>query len=95
VTDQEQMLAALGARWQPYGHTTVYEKLPALPLDPSTTKLGSGSKISIDATRQWPEEGGPEVFPALNRTLLQTGAPDVFDRVDQKWGEQIRSWRPA
>lgn len=94
VTVQEQMLAALGARWQPFGNTTIYEKLPALPLDPSTTKRATGSKIAIDATRQWPEEGGPGEFPALNRTLLQAGAPDAFDRVDQKWGEQIRDWRP-
>jgi 4-hydroxy-3-polyprenylbenzoate decarboxylase len=93
ITNQEQMLAALGARWQPYGNTTIYEKLPTLPLDPSTIKRGRGSKIAIDATRQWPEEGGPETFPGWNRTLLEAGAPDAFANVDAKWGEQIRDWR--
>ncbi len=93
VTNQEQMLAALGARWQPYGNTTIYEKLPALPLDPSTIQRGRGSKIAIDATRQWPEEGGPENFPRWNRTLLEEGAPDAIANVDAKWGEMIRDWR--
>ena len=93
VTNQEQMLAALGARWQPYGNTEVFESLPALPLDPSTTKLGRGSKIAIDATRQWPEEGGPPHRPEMNRALLENGAPDAFDRVDDEWGELIKSWR--
>jgi 3-polyprenyl-4-hydroxybenzoate decarboxylase len=87
------MLAALGARWQPHGNATIYEKLPTLPLDPSTIKRGRGSKIAIDATRQWPEEGGPEDFPGWNRALLEEGAPDAFSNVDGKWGELIRDWR--
>jgi 3-polyprenyl-4-hydroxybenzoate decarboxylase len=94
VTDHEQVLAAMGARWQPFGNTEVYESQPALPLDPSTEKLGSGSKIAIDATRQWPEENGPSVFPAMNRTLLEEGAPQAFARVDKQWGELVRNWRP-
>ena len=48
------------------------------------------SKIVIDATRQWPEEGGPQVYPERNRTLLLNGAPDVFKRVDEKFGALIR-----
>lgn len=95
VTSHEQMLAALGARWQPFGATRIYESLPALPLDPSLVKAARGSKIAIDATRQWPEEGGPEDFPPMNRTLLEQGAPDAIDRVDRKWGELIRDWRPV
>lgn len=94
ITNQEEMLGALGARWQPYGNTTIYEALPSMPLDPSTIKRGRGSKIAIDATRQWPEEGGPETFPMWNRTLLETGAPDALSNVDAKWGELIRAWRP-
>jgi 4-hydroxy-3-polyprenylbenzoate decarboxylase len=94
VTDQEAMLAAMGARWQPFGNTHLYEKQPALPLDPSSITKGKSSKIAIDATRQWPEEGGPEEFPSLNRALLEDGAPDVIAQVDDKWGEQLRAWRP-
>ena len=93
VTSHEQMLGALGARWQPAGATHIYDKLPGLPLDPSATRRGSTSKIAIDATRQWPEEGGPASFPAANRALLEEGAPDAFARVDARWGELIRDWR--
>ena len=93
VTDQEQVLAAMGARWQPFGSTEVYESQPALPLDPSTEKMGRGSKIAIDATRKWPEENGPSVFPEMNRSLLEKGAPEAFSRVDRQWGELVRNWR--
>ncbi len=94
VTDQEQVLTAIATRWQPYGNTELFERLPAMPLDPSTVKTGRGSKIAIDATRQWPEEGGPSAFPPSNRRLLETGAPGAFVRVDQKFPELIRDWRP-
>jgi len=93
IHDKDAMMSAIGARWQPYGNTEIYESLPALPLDPSTPTVGKSSKIAIDATRQWPEEGGPEVFPVMNETLLVRGAPDAFTRVDVKWGEKIRAWR--
>jgi 4-hydroxy-3-polyprenylbenzoate decarboxylase len=95
VTNQEQMLAALGARWQPHGATYIYDQLPGLPLDPSATQRGRTSKIAIDATRQWQEEGGPENFPPLNRSLLEDGAPDAFGRVDEKWGATVRTWKPG
>ena len=94
VTNQEQMLLAMGTRWQPFGNTEVFEKLPAMPLDPSTTKIGRGSKIAIDATRQWLEEGGPAEFPELNRTLLETGAPDAFSNIDAKFAGLIGKWSP-
>ena len=93
VTHEEQMLAALGTRWQPAGAMHVYETMRGLPLDPSAVERGKTSKIAIDATRQWAGEGGKETFPALNRTLLETGAPDSFATVDARWGEMIRNWR--
>jgi 4-hydroxy-3-polyprenylbenzoate decarboxylase len=93
VTNQEQMLAALGARWQPEGSMHIFPKLPGMPLDPSAIKRGQTNKIAIDATRQWPEEGGPNTFPSRNRALLEAGAPDAVPRVDEKWGELIRTWR--
>jgi len=95
VTDHDAVLAAIGARWQPYGNLQVYEERPALPLDPSSVKVGKGSKIAIDATRQWPEENGPTVFPATNESLLLAGAPDAFANVDAKWGDALRLWRPG
>ena len=93
VTNQEQMVAALGARWQPHRASHVYESLPGMPLDPSAPQRGRTSKIAIDATRQRPDEGGPARFPELNETLLKQGAPESFTRVDQTWGKLIRDWR--
>jgi len=93
VTNQQQMLEALGTRWQPGNSTHVYESMNGLPLDPSAVQRGRTSKIAIDATRQWPEEGGPETFPPLNRALLESGAPDAFATVDERWAELIRNWR--
>jgi 4-hydroxy-3-polyprenylbenzoate decarboxylase len=93
VTNQQQMLAALGTRWQPINATHLYESMNGLPLDPSAVRRGRTSKVAIDATRQWPEEGGPKVFPSLNRALLDSGAPDAFAEVDERWGELIRGWR--
>jgi 4-hydroxy-3-polyprenylbenzoate decarboxylase len=94
VTDQRTLLAALGARWQPYGNTHIYEDRPGMPLDPSAARIGKSSKIAIDATRQWPEEGGPRAFAATNRELLVQGAPDAIPKVDAKWGKKLRDWRP-
>ena len=94
VTDPRAVIAAVGARWQPYGNLQTYKSLPVLPLDPSTTKVGKGSKIAIDATRQWPEEGGPATFPPLSETLFKEGAPDAYASVDRKFGKQLRDWRP-
>jgi len=93
VTNQEQMLAALGTRWQPANAMHSYESMRGLPLDPSAVDRGMTSKIAIDATRQWAEEGGLEAFPPMSRTLLESGAPDVFAQVDERWGELIRNWR--
>ena len=72
---------AMGARMTPATSTTVI-KGRGMPLDPSAADdpYGTSSKLIIDATRQWPEEGGPEVYPELNRTLLEELAPDAFDR---------------
>jgi 4-hydroxy-3-polyprenylbenzoate decarboxylase len=94
IMNHEQMFGALGARWQPYQTTHLYESLPGLPTDPSSTQRGRNSKVAIDATKQWPEEGGREKFPSWNRTLLEQGAPDAFARVDEQWGEIVRNWRP-
>ena len=50
------------------------------------------SKIVIDATKQWPEEGGPKVYPERNRVLLEQGAPEVFAQVDAEFGELLKNW---
>ena len=90
ILDHTQVDNALATRWQPYTANYLYEKIKGLTLDPSQTERGTTSKIVIDATRQLPEEGGPQVFPELNRTLLETGAPDSFKQVDAKYGNIIK-----
>jgi len=89
ILDQDQVDNALIARWQPNA-SYIFEEVAGLTLDPSQAKRGKTSKIVIDATKQWPEEGGPEVFPERNRTLLEKGAPDAFAQVDAKFSDIIK-----
>ena len=83
---------ALGSRWQPYSASHIFDfgEARGMPLDPSTIERWRTSKIVIDATKQWPEEGGPEKYAELNRTLLEELAPESFTQVDAKWGDVVR-----
>ncbi len=92
VMKMSDMMVAFGSRWQPHPATHIYEDARGLDLDPSSPERGKTSKIVIDATRQWPEEGGPQEFAPLNRTLLEEAVPDGFTDVDAKWGETIKQW---
>ena len=84
---------AVGARYTPATATEIFAGR-GMPLDPSSGQEDryASSKLVIDATRQWPEEGGPEVYPELNRTLLEELAPDAFDIALGNWGDVINSW---
>ena len=83
---------AMGSRMTPETSTAVV-KSRGMPLDPSTAQQeGPAGKLVIDATRQFPEEGGPDVYPELNRTLLEEMAPDAMDEVIAKWGDTINTW---
>lgn len=93
VMDRTQIMFALGSRYQPAGATELLNDLWGLSTDPSQTKPGRTSKIVIDATRQWPEEGGRQEFPATNRALLETAEPGLYAEVDRLFGAQIRAWK--
>jgi len=80
---------AFATRWQAWPASYIYEELKTMPLEPSSPKREQTSKIVIDATRQWPEEGGPQRFPDYSRQVLEQYAPDLFSAVDAKWGAQI------
>jgi len=82
---------AMGARYTPATATEIFTGR-GMPLDPSSAHRGDSSKIVIDATRQLPAEGGPDVYPELNRTLLEKLAPDAFDVAIGNWGDVINSW---
>ena len=90
VLDQSQVDNAMVARWQPYTASALIEEASGLTLDPSQVKRGKTSKIVIDATRQLPEEGGPQVYPERNRTLLERMAPNAIPLVDAKFGDIIK-----
>jgi len=92
VMELNQVMFAISSRWQPSPASKLYEKLPGLPLDPSQPDRNRTSKIVIDATRQWPGEGGPKSFPKTNRQTLLDGAPDAFTRVDARWADLINGW---
>jgi UbiD family decarboxylase len=94
VLDRVQMMHAIGSRWQPQPATAIIPESRGMPLDPSLTKRPMTSKIVIDATRQWPEEGGPKNYQALNRAELERLAPGSFARVDANWSRLVGKYRP-
>jgi len=94
VLDRTQMMHTLGSRWQPQPATVIIPESRGMPLDPSLTKRPMTSKIVIDATRQWPEEGGPQVYQALNRAELERLAPESFDRIEARWSKLVGKYRP-
>ena len=90
VMNQSEMLLALGSRWQPGKGSEIYPTKPASFFEPSSADGKTTSKIAIDATMQWAEEGGPTEFPALNRNLFdQAAAPDIYETILTKWPEQL------
>ena len=93
ILDRTEVMFAIGSRWQPYPASEIIEETLGLFTDPSQVEYAKTSKIVIDATRQLPGEGGKEVFPKSNRELLVDGAPDAFDRVQQKFGEALANWK--
>jgi UbiD family decarboxylase len=94
VLDRTQVMHAMGSRWQPQPASAIIPESRGMPLDPSLTKRPMTSKIVIDATRQWPEEGGPREYQALNRAELERLAPESFDIVDAKWARLVGKYRP-
>jgi 4-hydroxy-3-polyprenylbenzoate decarboxylase len=94
VLDRVQMMHAIGSRWQPQTATSIIPRSRGMPLDPSLVEAPYTSKIVIDATRQWPQEGGPKEYQALNRTALVEGAPDAFRTADANWARHVGKYRP-
>ncbi len=84
---------AIGSRWQPATATEILKDKRAFSLDPGSPDHKTTSKAIIDATRQWPEEGGPPVYQELNRTVLERAVPGVIERVKGKWPGKLLSER--
>jgi 4-hydroxy-3-polyprenylbenzoate decarboxylase len=94
ILNRTEVMQAVGARWQPYPAAEIIKEARGMPLDPSAPKRPMSSKIVIDATRQWPEEGGPSIYPERNRDLLNKLAPEAKKLVDARWEEYMRGWKP-
>ena len=75
IHDKTQVFHALGTRWQPHPASLTIPQTRGMPLDPSAPQRWLTSKMVIDATRQWPNEGGPENWPKVSRVLLDEREP--------------------
>jgi len=92
VRDKTEIFQALGTRWQPDPASLLVPQTRGFPLDPSAPTRWLTSKMIIDATRQWPSEGGPEKSPRISRELLEELSPDTFDLVASRWDEYWKDW---
>lgn len=92
VMDPRQVNFALGSRWQASPATEILTHQRGLITDPSLRVQRQTSKVIIDATMQWAEEGGRDEFPSTNRALLRKGAPGVFGEVDRLFGTTLARW---
>lgn len=90
VLDSQQVNTAIGSRFRPKQDSLMIDSARGMPLDPSIQEKNMTSKLVIDATVPWPEEGGPENFAKLNRALLEELAPESFALVEQKWGDIVK-----
>jgi 4-hydroxy-3-polyprenylbenzoate decarboxylase len=93
ILDRTEVMHIVGSRWQPYPAAEILKDAMGMALDPSSPNRPKSSKIVVDATRQWPEEGGPKVYPELNRDLLKKLAPGAFPLVDGQWERYLEAWK--
>jgi 4-hydroxy-3-polyprenylbenzoate decarboxylase len=93
VLNRTEVMYMMGARWQPHPAAEILKDVQGMPLDPSSPSRPKTAKIIVDATKQWPEEGGPSVYPGYNRELLTQLAPQAFAIVDQNWERYLRGWK--
>lgn len=87
ILNTTQILQAIGTRWQPDPASLLIPQTAGMPLDPSQPKRGLTSKMVIDATRQLPQEGGPDKWPPISRTVLEDSHPDAFELVEENWSK--------
>ena len=93
LLNQQDILRAIVARWQPYPATYVLENGRGIIIDPSQREPRKTSKIAIDATRQWPEEGGPETFAGNSRDLLNSLQPDAIPEAAALYAALLDAWK--
>ncbi len=93
VHDKAEIFQALGTRWQPYPAAEIVEETKGMPLDASAPKRFFTSKIIIDATRQFSDEGGPAIWPEISKVMLQELSPETFDLIETNWESYFSDWK--
>lgn len=93
LLNAQDIQRAIVARWQPYPATFILEHGRGIIIDPSPRVRRETSKIAIDATRQWPEEGGPDVFAGNSRDLLNELQPDAISDSAQLYAALLNGWK--
>ena len=71
----------------------IIEETRGMPLDASAPKRFQTSKIIIDATRQFSEEGGPNIWPEISKVMLEKLSPETFDLIEQNWENYFIHWK--
>lgn len=80
-----EVLDALASNWQPVPGSLLMPQMKGWELDHTTRIPGLTSKIIIDATRQFPEEGGPERQEPTGVEVMRQHAADAVARIDEQW----------
>jgi len=82
VHDMDEVIWAVTTRTDPKRDLMFIENAPTDTLDPSSPLLNLGSKVGIDATTKWQQEG-------FNREIqvLATGDEETQTLVSKRWGE--------
>ena len=93
VHDKAEIFQALGTRWQPYPAAEIVEETKGMPLDASAPKRFFTSKIIIDATRQFSDEGGPAIWPEISKVMLEELSPETFDLIEKNWENYFIDWK--
>jgi 4-hydroxy-3-polyprenylbenzoate decarboxylase len=82
VQNMDEVIWAVTARTDPKRDVMMVDNAPTDTLDPASPLLNLGSKLGIDATNKWKEEG-------YNREIQQLAQVDDNTRsyVDRRWQE--------
>ncbi|MFZ0344929.1 MAG: hypothetical protein WAL24_07200, partial [Nitrososphaeraceae archaeon] len=82
IQNMDEVLWAITARTDPARDTIIIDNAPTDSLDPASPIVNLGSKLGIDATTKWREEG-------YNREVQQIAQVDDNTRsyVDNSWAE--------
>ena len=89
IHNLDQVLHALGSRWQPQRSSEMIDNANGLSGDPSSMERGMGSRIIIDATRNATESQTDKPFSKMNIACLREEFPDLLETIEEKFKEII------